>query len=92
MAYVSVPKDLTKVRALVKVAFNLDQKQLICIDRCRKWEFPVYHLRNDAETVTICNSHGAFDVTGIFICYNSMYASKRCSDAYDQVKFLCSPV
>lgn len=30
MAYVSVPKDLTKVKN--KVAFNLTKRQLICID------------------------------------------------------------
>ena len=29
MAYVSVPKDLTKVKN--KVAFNLTKRQLICI-------------------------------------------------------------
>ena len=37
MAYVSVPKDLTKVKN--KVAFNLTKRQLICIGIVLQWEF-----------------------------------------------------
>ena len=37
MAYVSVPKDLTKVKN--KVAFNLTKRQLICIGIGAAWEF-----------------------------------------------------
>ena len=40
------------------------------------------------------NSHGAFDVTGIFICHvrKRRDASGRCSDAMIRVKFLRPPV
>ena len=37
MAYVSVPKDLTKVKN--KVAFNLTKRQLICIGIGAAMEF-----------------------------------------------------
>ena len=42
MAYVSVPKDLTKVKN--KVAFNLTKKQLICIGIGAAMGIPSYFL------------------------------------------------
>lgn len=42
MAYVSVPKDLTKVKN--KVVFNLTKRQLICIGIGAACGFPVYFL------------------------------------------------
>ena len=43
MAYVSVPKDLTKVKN--KVAFNLTKRQLICIAAGAAAEFPFISLQ-----------------------------------------------
>lgn len=42
MAYVNVPKDLTKVKN--KVAFNLTKRQLICISIGAAMGIPVYFL------------------------------------------------
>ena len=42
MAYVSVPKDLTKVKN--KVAFNLTKRQLICIGIGAAMGIPCYFL------------------------------------------------
>lgn len=42
MAYVSIPKDLTKVKN--KVAFNLTKRQLICIGAGAAIGIPVYFL------------------------------------------------
>lgn len=42
MAYVSIPKDLTKVKN--KVAFNLTKRQLICIGVGAAIGIPVYFL------------------------------------------------
>ena len=42
MAYVSVPKDLTKVKN--KVAFNLTKRQLICIGIGAAMGIPSYFL------------------------------------------------
>ncbi len=84
MAYVSVPKDLTKVKN--KVAFNLTKRQLICIGIGAAMGIPSYFLlRNVMGNSNASNSHGAFDVTGIFICHvrKRRDASGRCSDAYD---------
>ena len=84
MAYVSVPKDLTKVKN--KVAFNLTKRQLICIGIGAAMGIPSYFLlrnvmgNSNAATVMVL-----FDVTGIFICHvrKRRDASGRCSDAYD---------
>lgn len=42
MAYVSIPKDLTKVKN--KVAFNLTKRQLLCIGAGAAIGIPVYFL------------------------------------------------
>ena len=65
MAYVSVPKDLTKVKN--KVAFNLTKRQLICIGIGAAMGIPSYFLlrnvmgNSNAATVMV-----SFDVTGYF--------------------------
>lgn len=46
MAYVSVPKDLTKVKN--KVAFNLTKRQMICIGIAAAIGLPFYFLTKDA--------------------------------------------
>ena len=46
MAYVSVPKDLTKVKN--KVAFNLTKRQLICIGIGASMGIPCYFLFRNA--------------------------------------------
>lgn len=50
MAYVSVPKDLTKVKN--KVAFNLTKRQLICIGIGAAIGIPVYFLTRNAIGMT----------------------------------------
>ena len=46
MAYVSVPKDLTKIKN--KVAFNLTKRQLICIGIGAAMGIPCYFLFRNA--------------------------------------------
>ena len=53
MAYVSVPKDLTKVKN--KVAFNLTKRQIICIGIAAAIGLPFYFLTRGA----IGNSNAA---------------------------------
>ena len=45
MAYVSVPKDLTKVKN--KVAFNLTKRQIICFAAAAAVGLPFYFLTRD---------------------------------------------
>ncbi len=45
MAYVSVPKDLTKVKN--KVAFNLTARQIVCFAAAAAIGFPFYFLTRD---------------------------------------------
>ena len=84
MAYVSVPKDLTKVKN--KVAFNLTKRQLICIGIGAAMGIPSYFLlrnvmgNSNAATVMVLLMLPEF-----FICHvrKRRDASGRCSDAYD---------
>lgn len=46
MAYVSVPKDLTKVKT--KVLFNLTKRQIICIGIAAAIGLPFYFFTRDA--------------------------------------------
>ena len=46
MAYVSVPKDLTKVKT--KVLFNLTKRQIICIGIAAAIGLPFYFLTREA--------------------------------------------
>ena len=50
MAYVSVPKDLTKVKN--KVAFNLTKRQLICIGIGAAVGIPFFFLTRDVFGMT----------------------------------------
>ena len=50
MAYVSVPKDLTKVKN--KVAFNLTKRQLICIGIGAAMGIPFYFLTRNIIGMT----------------------------------------
>lgn len=54
MAYVQVPKDLTKVKN--KVMFNLTRRQLICFSLAAAVGVPVYFLTRNAigTTVSAC--------------------------------------
>ena len=51
MAYVSVPKDLTKVKN--KVAFNLTKRQLICIGIGAAMGIPCYFLEMLLESIML---------------------------------------
>ena len=52
MAYVSVPKDLTKVKN--KVAFNLTKRQLICIGIGAAMGIPSYERASPHMQVGVC--------------------------------------
>lgn len=54
MAYVQVPKDLTKVKN--KVMFNLTKRQLICFSLAAVAGIPIYFLTRKAvgTTVSVC--------------------------------------
>ena len=45
MAYVSVPKDLTKVKS--KVMFNLTKRQVVCLGIAAALGLPFYFLTKD---------------------------------------------
>ena len=73
MAYVSVPKDLTKVKN--KVAFNLTKRQLICIGIGAAMGIPSYFLlrnvmgNSNAATVMVLLMLPAF----LFAMYSSLF-------------------
>ena len=54
MAYVQVPKDLTKVKT--KVLFNLTKRQLICFGSAGVVSIPVYFLTKGALGSTLAAS------------------------------------
>lgn len=51
MAYVTVPKDLSKVKS--KVAFNLTKRQIICFGLAIAIGVPFYLLTKDALTTSV---------------------------------------
>ena len=58
MAYVTVPKDLTKIKS--KVMFNLTKRQLICFGAAVAIGLPLFFLTKDsAGTTTADFVHGA---------------------------------
>ena len=61
MAFVSVPKDLTKVKT--KVALNLTKRQLICFASAAVVGVPTYLLTKDA----IGNSAAVFLMIGLML-------------------------
>ena len=50
MAYVTVPKDLTKVKN--KVAFNLTKRQIVCITIAAAFGIPFFFLTRDYLGIT----------------------------------------
>jgi len=61
MAYVPVPKDLTKVKT--KIVFNLTKRQLICFGLAATIGVPVYLVTRD----TIGNSLAVFLMIGLMM-------------------------
>ncbi len=58
MAYINIPKDLTKVKS--KVALNLTKRQLICFSIAAAFGVPVYFLSRGALGVfhsSMCAFH-----------------------------------
>ena len=51
MAYVSVPKDLTKVKS--KVLFNLTKRQLLCFGIAAAIGLPLFFLLKDSAGTTV---------------------------------------
>ena len=54
MAYVTVPKDLTKIKS--KVMFNLTKRQLICFGAAVAIGLPLFFLTKDSAG----NDNGGF--------------------------------
>ena len=58
MAYVTVPKDLTKIKS--KVMFNLTKRQLLCFGAAVAIGLPLFFLTKDsAGTTTAALCHAA---------------------------------
>ena len=64
MAYVTIPKDLSKVKN--KVFLNLTKRQLVCMGFAAGIGVPFYFLMRD--TLGSSGRHGAPDAAGIFLC------------------------
>ena len=61
MAYVTVPKDLTKIKS--KVMFNLTKRQLICFSAAVAIGLPLFFLVKDSVgTTTAAVSYTHLDV------------------------------
>ena len=54
MAYVTVPKDLTKIKS--KVMFNLTKRQLICFSAAVAIGLPLFFLVKDSVGTTTAAS------------------------------------
>lgn len=56
MAYVPVPKDLSKVKT--KVAFNLTKRQIVCFAAALLFGLPLFFLLKDSTgTWRVCRKH-----------------------------------
>ena len=73
MAYVSVPKDLTKVKN--KVAFNLTKRQLICIGIGAAMGIPCYFLFRNALGI---NNAAVLMVLMMLPAFVAMYEKDGC--------------
>ena len=51
MAYVPVPKDLSKVKT--KVAFNLTKRQIVCLGAALLVGLPLFFLLKDSAGTTV---------------------------------------
>ena len=67
MAYVQVPKDLTKVKN--KVAFNLTKRQIICILLGSTGHPFLFSYKKHTWDKQCRHRHGDFDAPGIFVCH-----------------------
>ena len=64
MAYVSVPKDLTKVK---RIKWHLIlQRQLICIGIGAAMGIPCYFLFRNALGINNCSPYGIYDAASTF--------------------------
>lgn len=62
MAYVTVPKDLTKVKS--KVALNLTKRQLVCFGAAAVVGVPLFFLIKDSDLY-----HGACHAALFHACH-----------------------
>lgn len=68
MAFVSVPKDLTKVKN--KVVLNLTKRQIICLTIAAAIGLPFYFLtRGDYWDKQCGNGYGTAYASGFYVCY-----------------------
>ena len=68
MAFVSVPKDLTKVKN--KIIFNLTKRQLICFGIAAAVGLPFYFLsRGIIGSSNAATGDVPSDASGIFVCH-----------------------
>ena len=66
MAFVSVPKDLTKVKN--KVVLNLTKRQLICLVIAAAVGLPFYFLTREWNK-QCGNRYGHSYASGIYVCH-----------------------
>ena len=68
VAFVSVPKDLTKVKN--KVVLNLTKRQLICLVIAAAVGLPFYFLTRSSDWNKQCgNRYGHSYASGIYVCH-----------------------
>lgn len=67
MAFVSVPKDLTKVKN--KIIFNLTKRQLICFGIAAAVGLPFYFLSRGIIGSSNAATDVPSDASGIFVCH-----------------------
>lgn len=53
MAYVPVPKDLSKVKT--KVAFNLTKRQIVCFAAALLFGLPLFFLLKDSTGISLAS-------------------------------------
>ena len=79
MAYVTVPKDLTKIKS--KVMFNLTKRQLICFSAAVAIGLPLFFLVKDSVGTTTAALCMVLAMLPMFLL--AMYEKKRATAGSD---------
>ena len=79
MAYVTVPKDLTKIKS--KVMFNLTKRQLICFSAAVAIGLPLFFLVKDSVGTTTAALCMVLAMLPMFLL--AMYEEKRATAGSD---------
>lgn len=77
MAYVTVPKDLTKIKS--KVMFNLTKRQLICFSAAVAIGLPLFFFRNVKLhldiSLSVFHFRAAFRYKGLGLSQQAFFAN-----------------